>query len=96
MADRVHPYLFYDTAISICSTWYRRAEGKIVPIAVTMMKNSKYFGIPVVMWGILQWIALVPLIARERAIGHPKTVQGLFLSSACASMMLVRAIFISR
>lgn len=30
MADRVRPYLFYDTAISICSTCYRRAEGKIV------------------------------------------------------------------
>jgi uncharacterized radical SAM superfamily Fe-S cluster-containing enzyme len=29
-ADRVRPYLFYDTAISICSTCYRRAEGKIV------------------------------------------------------------------
>jgi hypothetical protein len=46
MADRVRPYLFYDTAISICSTCYRRAEGKIVPIAATMMKNSKYSGIP--------------------------------------------------
>jgi len=30
MADRVRPYLFYDTAISICSTCFRRAEGKIV------------------------------------------------------------------
>ncbi len=30
MADRVRPYLFYDTAISICSTCYRRAEDKIV------------------------------------------------------------------
>ncbi|HUA62181.1 MAG TPA: radical SAM protein [Verrucomicrobiae bacterium] len=30
MADRVRPYLFYDTAISICSRCYRRAEGKIV------------------------------------------------------------------
>ncbi|MGA8026098.1 MAG: radical SAM protein [Bryobacteraceae bacterium] len=30
MADRIRPYLFYDTAISICSTCYRRAEGKIV------------------------------------------------------------------
>jgi len=30
MSDRVRPYLFYDTAISICSTCYRRAEGKIV------------------------------------------------------------------
>src|SRR5258708_4049141 len=29
MAD-VRPYLFYDTAISICSICYRRAEGKIV------------------------------------------------------------------
>ena len=30
MADRVRPYLFYDTAISICSICYRRADGKIV------------------------------------------------------------------
>lgn len=30
MAERVRPYLFYDTAISICSTCYRRADGKIV------------------------------------------------------------------
>ncbi len=29
-ADRIRPYFFYDTAISICSTCYRRAEGKIV------------------------------------------------------------------
>jgi uncharacterized radical SAM superfamily Fe-S cluster-containing enzyme len=30
MAEKTRPYLFYDTAISICSTCYRRAEGKIV------------------------------------------------------------------
>jgi uncharacterized radical SAM superfamily Fe-S cluster-containing enzyme len=30
MADRVRPYLFYDVAISICSTCYRKVEGKIV------------------------------------------------------------------
>jgi 7,8-dihydro-6-hydroxymethylpterin dimethyltransferase len=30
MADRLRPYLFYDTAISICSTCFRRAEGKTV------------------------------------------------------------------
>jgi len=30
MADRVRPYLFYDVAISICSTCYRRVDGKIV------------------------------------------------------------------
>ncbi len=30
MSDRVRPYLFYDTAISICSICYRRAEGKII------------------------------------------------------------------
>ena len=30
MADRVRPYLFYDTAVSICSTCLRRVEGKIV------------------------------------------------------------------
>lgn len=30
MADHVRPYLFYDVAVSICSTCYRRVEGKIV------------------------------------------------------------------
>jgi uncharacterized radical SAM superfamily Fe-S cluster-containing enzyme len=30
MSDRVRPYLFYDVAISICSTCYRKVEGKIV------------------------------------------------------------------
>ena len=30
MAERVRPYLFYDIAISICSTCYRRVDAKIV------------------------------------------------------------------
>jgi uncharacterized radical SAM superfamily Fe-S cluster-containing enzyme len=30
MADRVRPYLFYDVAVSICSTCYRKVEGKIL------------------------------------------------------------------
>jgi 7,8-dihydro-6-hydroxymethylpterin dimethyltransferase len=30
MADKVRPYLFYDVAISICSSCYRKVEGKIV------------------------------------------------------------------
>jgi uncharacterized radical SAM superfamily Fe-S cluster-containing enzyme len=30
MSERVRPYLFYDTAISICSRCYRRADGKII------------------------------------------------------------------
>jgi hypothetical protein len=30
MADKVRPYLYYDVAISICSTCYRKVEGKIV------------------------------------------------------------------
>lgn len=30
IADRVRPYLYYDTAMSICSTCYRKVEGKIV------------------------------------------------------------------
>ncbi len=30
MADRVRPYLFYDVAVSICSTCFRKVEGKIV------------------------------------------------------------------
>ncbi|MEP7337110.1 MAG: radical SAM protein, partial [Acidobacteriota bacterium] len=30
MTDRVRPYLYYDIAISICSTCFRKVEGKIV------------------------------------------------------------------
>jgi uncharacterized radical SAM superfamily Fe-S cluster-containing enzyme len=30
VADRVRPYLFYDVAVSICSTCLRKVEGKIV------------------------------------------------------------------
>ena len=30
MATRTRPYLFYDVAISICTTCYRKVEGKIV------------------------------------------------------------------
>jgi 7,8-dihydro-6-hydroxymethylpterin dimethyltransferase len=30
MTDRVRPYLYYDIAVSICSTCYRKVEGKIV------------------------------------------------------------------
>ncbi|HUA00219.1 MAG TPA: radical SAM protein [Candidatus Aquilonibacter sp.] len=30
MTSRVRPYLFYDVAVSICSTCYRKVEGKIV------------------------------------------------------------------
>src|SRR5437867_373762 len=30
VADRVRPYLYYDVAVSICSTCYRKVEGKIV------------------------------------------------------------------
>jgi uncharacterized radical SAM superfamily Fe-S cluster-containing enzyme len=30
MTDRIRPYLFYDVAISICSTCYRKVEGKII------------------------------------------------------------------
>ena len=30
MPDAIRPYLFYDTAVSICSTCYRRVEAKIV------------------------------------------------------------------
>jgi 7,8-dihydro-6-hydroxymethylpterin dimethyltransferase len=30
MTDRVRPYLYYDVAVSICSSCYRKVEGKIV------------------------------------------------------------------
>ena len=48
-------------------------------------------------WGATQWIALIPMILRERANGHPATAQGmiimgcigLLLSSACATRFIV-------
>ena len=30
MPERVRPYLYYDIAISICATCYRKVEGKIL------------------------------------------------------------------
>ena len=46
MADRVRPYLFYDVAVSICSTCYRKVEGKIVFEAgsVYMLKRCPEHG----------------------------------------------------
>ena len=37
MADRVRPYLFYDVTVSICSTCYRKVEGK------TLFEDGRVF-----------------------------------------------------
>jgi hypothetical protein len=69
----------------------------ILGLAVgSMSGNSKYSFMPVVFWGITQWIALVPLILSQRAKGHSQTVAGmlisgclgLLLSSTCAVLVL--------
>jgi uncharacterized radical SAM superfamily Fe-S cluster-containing enzyme len=46
VADRVRPYLFYDVAVSICSTCYQKVEGKIVfqDGAVYMLKRCPIHG----------------------------------------------------
>ena len=46
MNDRVRPYLFYDVAVSICSTCYRKVEGKIIfeAGAVYMLKRCPAHG----------------------------------------------------
>jgi uncharacterized radical SAM superfamily Fe-S cluster-containing enzyme len=46
VADRLRPYLFYDVAISICSTCYQKVEGKIVfqDDAVYMIKRCPSHG----------------------------------------------------
>lgn len=46
MADRQRPYLFYDVAVSICSTCYQKVEGKIVfqDGAVYMLKRCPTHG----------------------------------------------------
>ena len=47
MADRVRPYLFYDVAVSICSTCFRKVEGKIVfeRGSVFMLKRCPVHGV---------------------------------------------------
>jgi len=46
MADRGRPYLFYDVAVSICSTCFRKVEGKIVFAdgSVFMLKRCPVHG----------------------------------------------------
>jgi 7,8-dihydro-6-hydroxymethylpterin dimethyltransferase len=46
VADRVRPYVFYDVAVSICSTCYQKVEGKIVfqDGAVYMLKRCPVHG----------------------------------------------------
>jgi len=46
VADRLRPYLFYDVAVSICSTCYQKVEGKIVfqDGAVYMLKRCPTHG----------------------------------------------------
>jgi 7,8-dihydro-6-hydroxymethylpterin dimethyltransferase len=46
MTDKVRPYLFYDLAISICSTCYRRVDAKIVfeDSKVWMLKRCPQHG----------------------------------------------------
>jgi 7,8-dihydro-6-hydroxymethylpterin dimethyltransferase len=46
VGERVRPYLFYDVAVSICSTCYRKVEGKIVFQAgsVYMLKRCPLHG----------------------------------------------------
>jgi len=46
VADRIRPYLFYDVAVSICSTCYQKVEGKIVfqDGAVYMLKRCPVHG----------------------------------------------------
>jgi uncharacterized radical SAM superfamily Fe-S cluster-containing enzyme len=46
MADRVRPYLFYDVAVSICSTCLRKVEGKILfeDDSVYMLKRCPAHG----------------------------------------------------
>lgn len=46
MAERLRPYLFYDVAVSICSTCYQKVEGKIVfqDGSVYMLKRCPLHG----------------------------------------------------
>src|SRR5712691_4511046 len=46
MADRVRPYLFYDVVVSICSTCYRKVEGKVLlqDVQVHMLKRCPQHG----------------------------------------------------
>jgi hypothetical protein len=46
VGERVRPYLFYDVAVSICSTCYRKVEGKIVfqDGSVYLLKSCQVHG----------------------------------------------------
>src|SRR5215204_2028995 len=46
MADRTRPYLYYDVAVSLCSTCYRRVDAKIVfeDSRVLMLKHCPLHG----------------------------------------------------
>ena len=46
MAERVRPYLYYDVAVSICSSCYRKVEAKIVFLddRVFMLKRCPEHG----------------------------------------------------
>ncbi len=60
------------------------------------LRNVRFTSLAWSSWGVTQWIALIPLILRQRAKQNPRTVQGLLLigfiglllSSACATLAL--------
>lgn len=57
-----------------------------------MQNNGRLIKFAFAIWGVTQWIAIVPLIIRQRAAGYPARAKGLLmagclgvlLSSACA------------
>ena len=77
MGDRVRPYLFYDVAVSICSTCYRKVEGKIVfqDGAVYMLKRCPMHGDERVL--IADDVELLPQVPRgvHQAAGDAARVQ---------------------
>jgi hypothetical protein len=60
------------------------------------LKGGNDSTIATMSFGVTQWIALIPLIMKERGAGHIKRVHGmiftgclgLLLSTACGSMLM--------
>ena len=68
MTDKLRPYLFYDVAISICATCYRRVDAKIVfeDGKVWMLKRCPQHGhARVLVADDVEWTA-----ARERSLSR--------------------------
>jgi hypothetical protein len=85
MPARTRPYLFYDTAVSLCSTCYRRIDAKIVfeDDNVFMLKRCPRHGFERVL------IADDVDYYRRCRVTHPKNISDLIISDAELSDVMI-------